>query len=105
MSVSNRFPLDPEKLQALSKEDSISLINILSKNLKYTPSQDCLQHLTPLLCVPEAVTEAKVKVKVNVQDGYQHKKKKKKKIFDISNYRQRHIAFHVYYDGAKYSGG
>lgn len=102
MSAPNRFLLDPEKLDDLSKEESISLINILTKNLKYTPSQDCLQRLTPLLCDTETVTEIQERAKV--QDGYQNKKKKKKKVFDISNYRQRHIAFHVYYDGAKYSG-
>ena len=103
MSAPNRYPLDSEKLQALSKEEAISLIEVLSKNLKYSPTAECLEQLVPLVCAPDpksAVADTKL-----TNSGAQEKKKKnKKKVFDIANYRQRHIALHVYYDGAKYLG-
>lgn len=99
MSVSDRFPLDPEKLQTLTRDEAINLISVLAKNMKHSPSEDCLQRLTSL-CLPQP----KLPIETSESLGSQSKKKNKKKVFDISNYRQRHIALHLYYDGAKYQG-
>lgn len=108
MSGSDRFTLDPQKLEALSKAEALSLIDVLVRNLQRTPSEVCLQQLALLARAPqvktEAATEAMTEGEQKPDLGLENKKKTKKKVFDMSNYRQRHIALHVYYDGAKYLG-
>lgn len=108
MSGSNRFSLDPHKLDALSKADALSLIEILVRNLQRSPSEVCVQKLTLLAPEPEVTTEMSRDIKLLSEQkfelGIENKKKNKKKMFDMSNYHQRHIALHIYYDGAKYLG-
>ena len=127
MSAPTRLSLDYDKLSTLSKEESVNLIKVLVENLNDSLDEKCLQFLSPYLfssgkeyeSISENESERRKEIHVEGDDVVRkdlnddkligvkdvaQKKKKQKKIFDISNYRQRHIALHVYYDGAKYLG-
>ena len=127
MSAPTRLSLDYDKLSTLSKEESVNLIKVLVENLNDSLDEKCLQFLSPYLLSSgkeyesksENESEKRKEIHVEGDDVVRKdlnddkligvkdvapKKKKQKKIFDISNYRQRHIALHVYYDGAKYLG-
>ena len=114
----DRFPLDAHKLEALSKAEALALVRLLARNIQHSPSEECTRELHKLKPSPvpthnppeetvktELLPGASDCVSECMKPGeHSTKKKNKKKVFDISNYRQRHIALHVYYDGAKYLG-